>query len=251
MVKGEEDNDVTVAEDSTTSACYHTIYNLQDEMDRKMYTDQTGKFPVTSYKGKQYVMVLHETGSNAILVEGLRNRTSGEMVATYQSMVDRLHERNIQPKLHVLDNEISQEFKNAIKANQMKFQLVPPNDHRRNVAEKAIQVFKDHFISVLCGTDVSFPMQLWCQILRQAEHQLNLLRKSRVDPSKSAFEILYGKHDYNAHLFAPLGSAVELHVTPNKQKTWEEHTTSGFYLGIAWEHYRCHVVCVKIPGQQV
>ena len=73
--------------------------------------------------------------------------------------------------MHILDNEISQEFKNAIKTNQMKFQLVPPNDHRRNIAEKAIQVFKDHFISVLCGTDVTFPMQSWYQILRQAEHQ--------------------------------------------------------------------------------
>ena len=127
----------------------------------------------------------------------------------------------------------------------MKFQLVPPNDHRQNVAEKAIQVFEGHFISVLCGTNVSFPMQLRCQILRHAEHQLNLLRKSRVDPSKSAFEILHGKHDYNAHPFAPLRSAVELHVMPSKRKTWEEHTKSGFYLGTAWEHYRCHVVWVR------
>ena len=103
---------------------------------------------------------------------------------------------------------ILQEFKNAIKANQMTFQLVPPKEHKRNIAEKAIHVFKDHFISVLCGADVSFPMQLWCQILRQAEHQLNLLRKSRMDPSKSAFEILYGKQDYNAHPFAPLRSAL-------------------------------------------
>ena len=67
-----------------------------------MYTDQTGKFPMTSYKGKQYVMVLHGTGSNAILVEGPRNRTSGEMVATYQSLVDRLEKSNIKPRMHVL-----------------------------------------------------------------------------------------------------------------------------------------------------
>ena len=32
---------------------------------------------------------------------------------------------------------------------------------------------------------------------------------------------------------------------PSKQKTWEEHTKSGFYLGTAWEHYRYHVVWVK------
>ena len=127
-------------------------------------------------------MVIFETTSNNILIEGVRNRTSGEMVATYQILVDRLKEGGFEPKIHMLDNKISQESKNAIKANQMTFQLVQPNDHRRNIAEKAIQVFKDHFISVLCGTDITFPMQLWCQILRQAEHQLSMLRKSRVTP---------------------------------------------------------------------
>ena len=88
-------------------------------------------------------------------------------------------------------------------------------------------------------------MQLWCQILRQADHQLNLLCKSRVDPSKSTLEILYGKYDYNAYPYAPHGIAVELHVMPSKQKTWEKHTKSGFYLETTWVHYRCHVVLVK------
>ena len=58
--------------------------------------------------------------------------------------------------MHILDNGISAEYKDTIAKNQMKFQLVPPHDHRRNIAEKAIQVFKDHFISVLCGTDIIF-----------------------------------------------------------------------------------------------
>ena len=30
---------------------FHTMYNLQDKMDRQMYTDQTGKFPIRSYRG--------------------------------------------------------------------------------------------------------------------------------------------------------------------------------------------------------
>ena len=79
-------------------------------------------------------MVLYETDANDILVEGPGNRTFGKMVATYQSLIDRLEESKIRPKIQILDNEISQEFKNAIKANQMTFQLVPPNDHRRNIA---------------------------------------------------------------------------------------------------------------------
>ena len=40
LVKEEEDGAVALAEDAQISACRHTIYNLQDEMDRKMYTDQ-------------------------------------------------------------------------------------------------------------------------------------------------------------------------------------------------------------------
>jgi hypothetical protein len=42
----------------------------------------------------------------------------------------------------------------------MKYQLVPPHDHRWNIAETAIKVFKAHFISVLCGCDKSFPLHL-------------------------------------------------------------------------------------------
>ena len=140
----------------------------------------------------QYIMVLIEMDSNAILVEAMQNRTSGEMVQAYQKLVDRLKLHGFSPNMHILDNKCSAEFRETIIKNGMKYQLVPPHDHRRNIAEKAIQVFKDHFVLVLCGAAVNFPMGLWCRILRQAEHQLNLLRKSRVDAMKSSFEVLYG-----------------------------------------------------------
>ena len=84
-------------------------------------------------------------------------------------------ERGINPTMHILDNKTSGIFKKATKNNRMKHQLVPLDDHRRNTAEKVIQISKDHFVSVLCGTDTAFPVCLWCRILRQAEHQLNLL----------------------------------------------------------------------------
>ena len=46
LVKKEEDKAVTLAEDSQASTCYHAIYNLQEKMNGKMYTNQTGTFPV-------------------------------------------------------------------------------------------------------------------------------------------------------------------------------------------------------------
>ena len=244
LIKKEED-EVKGIKLEKEQAVYVKEFNLKDEADRMMFSDQTGRFPVTSFKGNQYVMVLFETIGNNILVESMRNRTSGEMVRAYQVLMGRMKEKGILPTMHVLDNECSAEFKDAIAENKMKYQLVPPNDHRRNVAEKAIQTFKDHFVSVLCGTDDNFPLQLWCQLLRQAEHQLNMLRKSRTVPSMSSFEHMYGAHSYDAHPWAVLGCEVEIHVMPAKRRTWAAHTKKGYYLGTSWEHYRCHVVWVK------
>ena len=134
-------------------------------MQRKMYTDQTGKFPQKSSRGNQYIMVLIEMDSDTILVEAMKNRKAGEIVRAYQKLVDRLKAYGVVPKHHVLDNECNKEFKEAIRSNGMTFQLADAHDHRRNVAEKAIQVFKAHFISILCGADESFPMHLWDRLL--------------------------------------------------------------------------------------
>jgi hypothetical protein len=126
--------------------------------------------------------------------------------------------------MHILDNESSAELKERIKSNNMKYQLVPPHDHRRNIAEKAIQVSKADFISIFCGTNKSFPLHLWDRLLRQAEHTLNMLRTSKMTPSVSAYAYLWGEHDYNANPFAPLGCKVEVHVTPGTRETWAPHT---------------------------
>ena len=116
---------------------YAATFDLKNEMDLKLYSDQTGRFPVTSFKGNQYVMVLYDMDiSGAILAEPMRNRTSGEMVRAYSAAMSRLHEAGVKPTMHILDNECSEEFKDTIKGYEMKYQLVPPHDHRRNAAEK-------------------------------------------------------------------------------------------------------------------
>ena len=146
--------------------------------------------------------------------------------------------------MHILDNKCSAKFKERIKSNNMQYQLVPPHDHRRNIAEKAIQVFKAHFISILCGADKSFPLHLWNRLLGQAEHTLNMLRTSKMTPTVPAYAYLWGKHNYNANPFAPLGCKVEAHVTPGTRETWAPHTASGF-IGTAWEHYCCHKIYIS------
>ncbi len=121
-----------------------------------------------------------------MLVAAMKDRTSGEMILAYQSLIDRLKACGIHQKHHVLDNECSDDFKSTIKANQMTYQLVPPHDYRRNIAKKGIKTFNAHFVSILCGVDKDFPLHLWCQLLPQAEHTLNLLRPARVYPTVSS-----------------------------------------------------------------
>jgi len=142
------------------------ILDMEDEATQKIWTDQPGRFPKKSMKGSQYMMVLTESDSDAILVEPMKNRTSGEMIRAYQTLINRLSSAGIAPKQHILDNECSSDFKET----NMTYQLVPPHDHRRNKAEKAIHMFKDHFVAILCGADTSFPLNLWDLLLRQAEH---------------------------------------------------------------------------------
>jgi hypothetical protein len=56
-------------------------------------------------------MVLIEIDSNAILVEAMKNHSAGEMIRAYQVLVEHLHNAGLTPKMHILDNECSTEFK--------------------------------------------------------------------------------------------------------------------------------------------
>jgi hypothetical protein len=101
------------------------------------------------------------------------------MIRAYDAIVQRIIAAGMQPRKHVLDNEISENMKKHIK-EQYKFniKLVPPGFHRRDAAEVAIRNFKSHFLSALAGTADKFPTNLWDRLLPQTEITLNLLRQS-------------------------------------------------------------------------
>jgi hypothetical protein len=159
-------------------------------------------------------MVLTESDSDIILVEAMKNCSSGEMIWVYQKLINRLHATGIAPKHHILDKECSDEFKETIKCNEMAYQLVPPHDYRRNHAKRAIQTFKDHFVAILCRADKEFPLNLWDLLLPQAENTLDMLHLSWMTPTVLAYTYLWGQHDYNSNPFAPLGCKVEIHLVP-------------------------------------
>ena len=208
------------------------------------YSDQTGRFPYTSYKNNKYLMVMVEIDSSCILVEALEDRTAEEMQRAYLHLLQRIKRAGVQPKKHVMDNEVSELLKETIE-KECKLELVPPGCHRRNVAEVAIKTFKAHFISVLAGLPSSFPLRLWDQLLPQAELTINVLRPSHARPGVSAYTYLFGPFNFSRTPLAPLGCEVQCHIKPGDRGTWAEHTADGWYLGPSMGHYRSFHCYIK------
>jgi hypothetical protein len=218
----------------------------------KIYTDQTGRFPVVPSKGNKYIMILYDYESNIILAQPIKDRTAPELLRDFQVMEQELVARGLKPKLMKLDNEASKLLKTYLHQHNITFQLVPPYSHRRNAAERAIRSFKDHLIAGLCSTDKSFPMLLWDRLLPQAVITLNMLRTSRINPKLSASTHIDGQYDFNRAPMAPPDTRITAHETPIRRRTWAPHGQDGWYIGPALEHYRCYIVYInKTRGERV
>ena len=160
------------------------------------------------------------------------------MIRARRAALFRMKLQHIVPLRQILDNEISEEYKEEIRHTGMTYQLVPPDDHRRNLAEREIQTWKNHFVSFLSGAASTFPLHLWCRIIPQAERQLLLLIHSNVNTHISAYAHVYGQHDYSTEPFAPIGMESLVHDKPQRRRTFAEHCKKGFVLGTSFEHYR-------------
>jgi hypothetical protein len=111
----------------------------------KLYTDDTGRFPVKAHLGNQYVMIAYHADGNLILQQAFKTRSNKHCISAYNTIMTRLAARGLSVDLQILDNEASAAYKHAITVTwQAKFQLVPPDMHRCNQAERAIRTFKDH-----------------------------------------------------------------------------------------------------------
>ena len=191
-------------------------------------------------------MVAVEMDSNYIDVEPLKSRNASNLTDAYKKIWERWKAtKAVNPNWHVLDNEASAQLKQAIKENKCTVELTPPNMHRRNIAERAIQTYKNHFVSILAGLEDTFPIHQWDRLVPQAVLTLNLLRQANVAPHVSAYAYLHEQYDYNRMPLAPLGCAVQFHVKPKNRKTWGEHSMDGWYVRTSPEHYRCHEIFVK------
>eukprot|EP00957_Ditylum_brightwellii_P036277 2747440-Ditylum_brightwellii.AAC.1 len=109
----------------------------------KGFADLTGRFPIKSFRGHQYIYIAHDFDSNSIIAEPITSQKENQ---------------GLKPQFQAMDSEVSAALQCAITTKKTQLQLAPPHVHRTNAAKRAIQTFKDHFIAGLCNVRPDFPL---------------------------------------------------------------------------------------------
>ncbi len=130
--------------------------------------------------------------------------------------------------------------------------MFPPDTHRQNIAERAIQPFKNHYIAILAGMDPCFPISLCCKLIPQAVLKLNLVQSSSMCPNVSAYAFMHVQFNYNVIHLGPLSCVVQVYRTFHRQKTWNKPCVYDWYLGTLPKHYQCHIIWnTKTKAEQI
>ena len=101
-------------------------------------------------------MIMYDYNANAIMAQPISDRKSLMLQKAFLTLFNKINLNGYKPSIIHLDNEISKDYLNLLEEVGLKVQLVPPYEHRQNLAEQAIQTYKNHFIAGLSGSDLSF-----------------------------------------------------------------------------------------------
>jgi len=80
----------------------------------KLFTNDTGRFPVRAQLGNQYEMIAFHTDGNLILQQAFKTKSDHHCIAVYNLIMTRLAARGLSVDLQILDNEASSAYKEAI-----------------------------------------------------------------------------------------------------------------------------------------
>ena len=166
-------------------ACVHVFL-----LTETMHSDLTGKFPITSFSGMQYIIISVLDGY--IHAEPMKSRHHLEYIAAYKRTINFYSKLGRKPIFQRLDNETSTTLESFARGNDISVQYCAPHQHRALKAERAIRTFKNHLISTLCTVADDFPLGLWDELLPQAELCLNHLLPYPSNMSILAYAGLHG-----------------------------------------------------------
>ena len=111
--------------------------------------------------------------------------------------------------------------------------------------DRAIQTFKNHFISILYGADRSFPVNQCDRLLPQTVMTLNMVRQSRINPCLSAYQQIWGNYDFNRHPMVIAGCKTIVHLRPKERPCYSIHRVDGFYIEPVMDSFQNFIYNVR------
>ena len=132
------------------------VYPMEPKL--TTYSDQTGRFPHRLSRGNEYLMIMYNYDSNAILAAPLKKWQAKTITEAWESLHKKLTKHGHETKNFILDNECSNNLKLALKKNNKEYELTPPNMHRQNAAKRAIHTYKNHCMAGFASCNPNFPL---------------------------------------------------------------------------------------------
>jgi hypothetical protein len=80
----------------------------------RLYTDDTGCFPVRARSGNQYIMIAFHANGNLILQQAFKSKSDCHCIAAYNAIMTCLAARGLLVDLQILNNEASMAYKEYI-----------------------------------------------------------------------------------------------------------------------------------------
>ena len=167
----------------------------------------------------------------------------------YEDMYNYLKACNYKPKFNTISNKASTAVKRYITNINVNYQLVKPNNHHVNAAEREIRTFKNNFVTGLSSVHPKLPMYLWDELLSQSFITLNLLQTSRTCPKIFSYAHLHNTYNFDTIPLAPPDVRELLYKDPNHRVSYGVHGDEAFYLGPALEHYCCYKLFSCLQGE--
>ena len=128
--------------------CSHHVYMTITDLDSKLYSYQTGRFPITSNCGYFYVVIFYAVDGNYLKAYPMKFHHRSQILKSCNDAFSLPRVCGYQPHLHKIDSKTSKEVENFIAEQQYKVQYIPANIYRTKISKRCCCTWKNHFTDV-------------------------------------------------------------------------------------------------------
>ena len=239
--ESESDDDEEVGENDGKNA----VFSMTMRLENAVHADASGELHpegknIKNARGKNRLHVTVHPDTGFILLHFMKDGETTK--SAVMQAICRIKDAGHDVKWLVADSGIGAAARTDLAKKGININLVPPQNHRANKAERGIDLAKRTILGMLAGASKDFSYTNADLTEPQAEIVLNITRKGKTK-TESAYKSFYGKdYDWDAYPLNIFGTRCEVYRGEDEMTSLSFKTYSGFYVGPALDAYRCYRV---------